>query len=75
MGDERPDETCETDEADEVCNIAREVLLARRISMIMPLQSQQILISGPQFLAWSPAAVLRALTEAFLLGRFTDWER
>ena len=56
------------------CSMAKEVLLARMISMIMPLQSQQILISGP-LLAWLGEAPLATDGECFFVGSVMDWER
>lgn len=56
------------------CNIAREVLLARIISMIMPLQSQHMLIIGPRAV-WGVPAALAPLEEGFLVGSVMDWER
>ena len=60
--------------------MASDVLLARMISMIMPLQSQQMFIMGPR-LAWLDAEPepapepMEEEEEGFLVGRVMDCER
>ena len=61
----------EREEWGEGCSMAREVLDARMISMIMPLQSQQMFMRGPRTAAGAPPPAALFL----LVGSVMDWER